>query len=307
MRIVSMMNSKGGVGKTTLTANLGVGLALRGYRVLLIDFDPQTSLTLSFYPEDVWNVELSQNRTIKTWFDAHLTNRRAVPPLHDLVATPPIIAARLAGTRGRLDLVASHLHLGDLDARLAAELGRASAARTAARHLWLHRLLADALEDDNIVDAYDFVLIDCPPDFGYMTRIALVASNRTLIPVKADDLSTHGVSHLLGNLEDLRGRYQGFADGGPPIDPRVIGVVVTMVELYAGRAIKGQRSAVDHLKADIPTVTVFDGSVRNSPNSIIRAVRSSTPVILAESADSAPIVDDLSAVTDEFLRRVESE
>ena len=68
--VVSVINYKGGVGKTTLTANLGAELAARGQKVLLIDFDPQTSLTLSFYRPVEWATELRERLTLKNWFDA---------------------------------------------------------------------------------------------------------------------------------------------------------------------------------------------------------------------------------------------
>ena len=70
MKIVSVINYKGGVGKTTVTANLGAELARRGQRVLLIDLDPQASLTFSFIRSEDWERHLSHHGTIKTWFDS---------------------------------------------------------------------------------------------------------------------------------------------------------------------------------------------------------------------------------------------
>ena len=68
MKIVSVINYKGGVGKTTITANLGAEIANRGYKVLMIDLDPQASLTFSFIPPDEWETTLSPEKTIKSWF-----------------------------------------------------------------------------------------------------------------------------------------------------------------------------------------------------------------------------------------------
>ena len=67
MKIVSVINYKGGVGKTTIVANLAAELARRGKRVLLIDLDPQASLTFSFVSLDLWRQRYAGNRTIKTW------------------------------------------------------------------------------------------------------------------------------------------------------------------------------------------------------------------------------------------------
>src|SRR6266545_708510 len=73
MKVVSVINYKGGVGKTSLTANLGAELAYRGKRVLLIDLDAQASLTFSFIPPDEWSSKYEANYTIKTWFDSFET------------------------------------------------------------------------------------------------------------------------------------------------------------------------------------------------------------------------------------------
>ena len=70
MEIVSVINYKGGVGKTTLTANLGAELAWRGYSVLLVDLDAQASLTFSFIKPDDWLNNYSDTTTIKQWFDS---------------------------------------------------------------------------------------------------------------------------------------------------------------------------------------------------------------------------------------------
>ena len=69
MKVVSVINYKGGVGKTSLTANLGAELAWRGKRVLLLDLDAQASLTFSFIKPDEWSTNYEANETIKAWFE----------------------------------------------------------------------------------------------------------------------------------------------------------------------------------------------------------------------------------------------
>src|SRR3954467_2253821 len=88
VKVVSVINFKGGVGKTTLTANLGAELASRGYRVLLIDLDPQASLTFSFFSAQHWNDHLATSGTIKRWFDPIVDGQDDGAKLADLVATP---------------------------------------------------------------------------------------------------------------------------------------------------------------------------------------------------------------------------
>ncbi len=70
MNVVSVINYKGGVGKTTTTANLAAELAWRGKRVLLLDLDAQASLTFSFVRPDYWQDHLATDKTIKSWFDS---------------------------------------------------------------------------------------------------------------------------------------------------------------------------------------------------------------------------------------------
>jgi chromosome partitioning protein len=70
MHVVSVINYKGGVGKTTVTANLAAELAHRGRNILLLDMDPQCSLTFSFFKPEEWDDELKETKTIKAWFDS---------------------------------------------------------------------------------------------------------------------------------------------------------------------------------------------------------------------------------------------
>ena len=70
MQIIAVINYKGGVGKTTTTANLAAELAWRGHRILLLDLDPQASLTFSFIRPDEWENNFSKDKTIKAWFES---------------------------------------------------------------------------------------------------------------------------------------------------------------------------------------------------------------------------------------------
>ena len=121
MKVVAIINHKGGVGKTTLTANLGAGLAARGQRVLLIDLDAQASLTVSFFTQNEWTDELLPTRTIKHWYDG-LTTGDAMEDPTALLSSPPRVLGKLRRGAGHLDLIAAHRDLADVETALAARL-----------------------------------------------------------------------------------------------------------------------------------------------------------------------------------------
>ena len=106
MKIVSVINYKGGVGKTTITANIAAQLAWSGRRVLMIDLDPQTNLTFSFLRPADWEKNFSKSRTIKALFDSLLQGQAA--SLAGLIYEPKRARDALKGN-GKLDLICSHL------------------------------------------------------------------------------------------------------------------------------------------------------------------------------------------------------
>jgi chromosome partitioning protein len=166
MKIVSVINYKGGVGKTSLTANLAAQLAWEGKKVLMLDLDPQTSLTFSFVLPDVWEKDFSgelpgtTDKTIKAWLEAF--DGPSPIKLASLIHTPPRASGALGG-KGKLDIVSSHLGLINVDLKLATKLGGGTLAQVKNNYVALHRRLLDGLSSSNPA-AYDVVLIDCPPN-----------------------------------------------------------------------------------------------------------------------------------------------
>lgn len=304
MRVVAVMNYKGGVGKTTLTANLGAVAASRGLRVLLIDLDPQTNLTFSFYSIDEWHHQLKDTgRTIKRWYEDELPGRET--SLADLVVTPERINTVLGDTGGCVDLISSHLGLIDIDLELAARLGGATTLEGSKRKfLDLHGCLRRALADHQFTE-YDLVLIDCAPNFGLVTKTAIVASEQILVPAKADYLSTLGLDYLVGNLRSLVDQFNDFVHhkGGDqnhrPIDPGVLGVVFTMVQIYSQQVVLAQHTYIEEVRLN-SQVPVLESKIRNSPRHFGDAGESGVPAMLRATGRDE-VVREFDQLADEVL------
>lgn len=228
MNVVAIMNYKGGVGKTTLTANLGAALALQGKRVLLVDVDPQASLTFCFMSPTLWREHIADDHTIRQWFEGILSDSPI--PLASLCLSLPALDSRISPP-GRVNLISSHLELINVDMELASQLGGATERVSNLNYLKVHGQLRRALA--SMSEDYDFVLIDCPPNFNVITKNAIVSSELILIPAKPDYLSTLGIEYLNRSVKGLLKEYNAKASSHaqtPPVDPRMLGVVFTMIQ-----------------------------------------------------------------------------
>ncbi len=306
MHVVSVINYKGGVGKTTLTANLGAELAARGHRVLLIDLDPQTSLTFSFVRPDEWLSDLANAKTIKEWFTSFGKNQPL--QLSGLAFQPAraSTAIRSYKASGELHLVASHLGLINVDLELATELGGASLRQSKLNYLRVHGRLAQGLAEAAIAE-FDVVLIDCPPNFNVVTKTAIVASDYVLIPAKADYLSTLGIDYLQRNIAELVHDYNEYAQlddtgesGG--INPQLLGVVFTMVQYYGGKPIAALRPYISQTaQLGVP---IFDGYMRENKTFFADAPQEGIPVVLSAAGGAQQIVTEMESLTTEFATRL---
>ena len=301
MKIISVINYKGGVGKTTTTANLAAELAFRGYRVLMIDLDPQASLTFSFVKPDVWERDLAASKTIKSWFDSFIKDKPF--DLNTLISPLPEIKYRLESRSGTLDLIASHLGLINVDLELATKLAGASLTQAKENFLRVHRRLAEGLAE--LGEDYDLVLIDCPPNFNIVTKNAIVACQQVLIPAKPDYLSTLGIDYLIRSLKTLVKDYNEYASHGDDsaderIDPTILGVVFTMVQEYGGQPISAIRPFMKNTeKLAIP---VFEKYVKENKTIFADAPLYGVPVVLTAPSAAAhkDVVGGIEEVVTEF-------
>ena len=299
MKTVSVINYKGGVGKTTVVANISAELAYRGHRVLLIDLDPQASLTFSLMTVEHWADHYAAGTTIRNWYDAYVDEDQNLAL--DALVIAPRISRQLSGT---VNLICSHLSLINIDLELAARLSGGTMRQTRTNFLRLHSRLRDGLDSAAIQDNYDYVIIDCPPNFNIVTKTAIVASDRILIPAIPDFLSTLGIDELRRHIDELTTDFNGFASlnsepSFPDISPSVMGVVPTMIRVYANRPIAAQQQYINRMRQT--QLPVFDSYVRRNDTVFGRAPEYGVPVVLGDASVNR---EELEQLTTEFLSKV---
>lgn len=189
--VMAVVNQKGGTGKTTTCENLGVGLAMEGKKVLVVDTDPQASLTISLgYPmPDELPVTLSD-------LMGKVMTEKAIEPGEGI----------LHHEEG-VDLVPANIELSGLEVSL---------VNTMSRETILRQYL------DTVKQSYDFILLDCMPSLGMLTVNALAAADTVLIPVQAQYLPAKGLEQLLQTISKVRRQIN------PKL--KIEGILLTMVD-----------------------------------------------------------------------------
>ena len=190
-KVIAIANQKGGCSKTSVTANLGIGLAMAGKKVLLIDADPQGSLTVSLgYPDPD-----SLRHTLASIMMAIINEEDFEPD-----------CCVLHHNEG-VDLVPANMELSGLEVSLSNVMSR-------------EMILKEYV--DSIRDAYDYILIDCMPSLGVMTINALVAADKVLTPVQAAYLPVVGLQMLIKTISVVKKRLNKQL--------AVQGILITMVD-----------------------------------------------------------------------------
>jgi len=190
-KVIAITNQKGGVGKTTTTVNLGVGLAKDGHRVLLIDADPQGSLTVSLGIKDPDSLDES----LATVMTASIEDMQ-LPPETGIIQHEEGVY-----------LMPSNIELSGIETGL---------FNTMSREFVLRNYI------NTVKHNYDFILVDCMPSLGMMTINALVASDSVIIPSQPNFLSTKGLNLLLRSISKVKRSIN------PAL--RVDGILLTMVD-----------------------------------------------------------------------------
>ena len=189
--VMAVVNQKGGTGKTTTCENLGVGLAMEGKKVLLVDTDPQASLTicLGHHVPDQLSPTLSDMM-------GKILSEQPIAPGEGILHHPEGV-----------DLIPANIELSGLEVSLVNAMSRET-------------ILKQYL--DTVKQNYDFILLDCMPSLGMLTVNALAAADNVLIPVQAAYLPAKGLEQLLQTINKVRRQIN------PKL--RIEGILLTMVD-----------------------------------------------------------------------------
>ncbi len=234
-RIIAIANQKGGVGKTTTTLNLGDALRKRGRSVLLVDLDPQASLTLAMVGRPTFGEGPDQFET--TIYTALMrTMRGEAEPLDGAVRETPsglwLLPASIELSAAEMDLIREPLGVYALRDCLAALPS----------------------------SAYDYVLVDCPPSLGILTTNGLAAAHEVLIPLQADYLALRGVDLLLTTLAKIQKRANP--------DLIVLGIVLTLADLrtlHAREVVAAAKAAFGERVPILDPIVPYSVRVKEAP------------------------------------------
>ena len=189
-KIIAIANQKGGVGKTTTTFNLGVGLVREGKRVLLIDCDPQGDLTICCGYQDNDGIET----TVSTIMQKVIADEN-IAPYEGIIHHPEGV-----------DLLPANIELSSMDLQLVSTMNR-------------ERILATYI--NGVKSRYDYILLDCMPSLGMITVNAFTAADSVIIPVQAQYLPLKGMTQLTKTIGKVQKQLN------PKL--RIDGIVLTLV------------------------------------------------------------------------------
>jgi len=224
MQIISVINQKGGVGKTTTVINLAAGLSQNNKKILVIDLDPQGNATTGL---GLSNMENSS--------DTIYGVLNGTKEIYQVIKKTQI---------ENLDLVTSNVDLSGLEVETANDTNRA---------FILKRKLASYLNDSR--GSYDYILIDCPPSLSLLTVMALVCSGSLLVPLQTEFFALEGLTQLMKTIERIKVSLNP--------DLKIRGILLTMYDKRNKLSSQVEKEARDYFSEKVYS-TVIPRNVRLS-------------------------------------------
>ena len=224
MQIISIINQKGGVGKTTTVINLAAGLSQQNKKILVIDLDPQGNATTGL---GLSNMENSDETIYGV-----LNGRKEISEIIKKTAFK------------NLDLISSNVDLSGLEVETADDSNRA---------FILKRKLTSYL--NNSSGLYDYVLIDCPPSLSLLTVMALVSSHSLVVPLQTEFFALEGLTQLMKTIERIK------ANLNPEL--KIRGILLTMYDKRNKLSSQVEKEARDYFNEKVYS-TVIPRNVRLS-------------------------------------------
>lgn len=191
-KVIAVTNQKGGVGKTTTTENVAIGLARNGCNVLIVDFDPQGDLTSCLGWKNNDSLEHSVSSMLDDYINDNDINYESLILHHE----------------ERVDLIPANIELADFEMRLVSVINR-------------EQTLSNCIEP--LRNQYDYIFIDCPPSLGMLTVNALSAADEVLIPVQTQYLPAKGMTKLLQTVGKVQRKINS--------NLKITGIVMTLADL----------------------------------------------------------------------------
>lgn len=268
-KVVICSNIKGGVAKTTTAATLGAGLVQKGYKVLFVDADPQSNLTMCFMPEPD-----EGSNTLYKVFAGEVVEKNG----KEVTREVPISKVKVAIKPG-MDIVPGDFSLCSADLEFLGEINSMS-------------MLKDALEEEK--EKYDFIIIDTPPNVGILTMNAFIAGDIIITPMAADSFSLRAIQLLRKTIDRV------MLKANPHLS--VAGVLLTKHNERLNSA-KSLSATIDKA-ADLLDTTVYNTTIRQAAV-VLESQLYRTD--LYDFAPKAPVTQDYEKFVEEFLERLKME